>query len=57
MVLDGGIINLTYADGTTGTEEITLATITEADGSEVDMTPEADDYTSYYTLSKTLKIT
>ena len=30
-------IELTYADGTTGTEPITSATITEADGSTLNM--------------------
>ena len=35
---------------------MTSATITEADGSALDMTPEATDYASDYTLAKTLKI-
>ena len=54
--LAGGKIELTYADGTTGTEPITSATITEADGSTLNMSPNASEYGADYTLSKTLKI-
>ena len=54
--LAGGEIKLTYADGTTGTEPITSATITEADGSTLNMSPNASEYGSDHTLSKTLKI-
>ena len=54
--LAGGEIKLTYADGTTGTEPITSATITEADGSTLNMSPNASEYGSDYTLSKNLKI-
>ena len=54
--LSGGKIELTYADGTTGTEPITSATITEADGSTLNMSPNASEYGADYTLSKTLKI-
>ena len=54
--LSGGKIELTYADGTTGTESITSATITEADGNTLNMSPNASEYGADYTLSKTLKI-
>ena len=54
--LAGGEIELTYADGTTRTEPITLAKITEVDGSTLNMSPNASEYGADYTLSKTLKI-
>ena len=54
--LAGGKIELTYADGTTGTEPITSAKITEVDGSTLNMSPNALEYGADHTLSKTLKI-
>ena len=54
--LAGGEIELTYADGTTRTEPITSAKITEVDGSTLNMSPNASEYGADYTLSKTLKI-
>ena len=54
--LAGGEIELTYADGTTRTEPITSAKITEVDGSTLNMNPNASEYGADYTLSKTLKI-
>ena len=53
--LTGGKIDLVYADGTTGTEPIASATIKEADGSEVNMSPVSYDSTNK--VSKTLVIT
>ena len=53
--LTGGEINLTYEDGTTGKLNISNATITEADGSEVNMSPAVSDYTDNK-VDKTLKI-
>lgn len=53
--LTGGIINLTYANGTTGTEPITADMIKETDGSEVNMNPAT--YDSSNKISKTLVIT
>ncbi len=54
--LAGGEIELTYADGTTRTEPITSAKITEVDGSTLNMSPNTSEYGADYTLSKTLKI-
>ena len=54
--LAGGEIELTYADGTTRTEPITSAKMTEVDGSTLNMSPNASEYGADYTLSKTLKI-
>ena len=54
--LAGGEIELTYADGTTRTEPITSAKITEVDGSTLNMSPNASEYGADYTLGKTLKI-
>ena len=53
--LTGGKIDLVYADGTTGTEPIASATIKEADGSEVNMSPVSYDSTNK--VNKTLVIT
>ena len=55
LILTGGVINLTYADGTLDTEPITSATIKETDGSEVNMSPATYDATNK--ISKTLVIT
>ena len=57
--LSTGIINLSYADTTTGTLPLSNATITETDGTTpVNMTPEASDYDSTaQRYSKTVKIT
>ena len=53
--LTGGVINLTYEDSTTGTLDISNATITESDGSSVNMSPASYDSTNK--VDKTLKIT
>ena len=53
--LTGGVINLTYEDSTTGKLDISNATITESDGSPVDMSPASYDSTNK--VDKTLKIT
>ena len=52
--LTGGEINLTYEDGTTGTLDISKATITESDGSPLNMSPSSYDGTQK--VDKTLKI-
>ena len=52
--LTGGEINLTYEDGTSGTLDINKATITESDGSPVNMSPASYDGTQK--VDKTLKI-
>ena len=52
--LTGGEINLTYEDGTSGTLDISKATITESDGSPVNMSPASYDVTQK--VDKTLKI-
>ena len=53
--LASGTITVTYANGDTLTPAMTMAMITEADGSSVNMSPLASEYTDYE-LSKTLKI-
>ena len=55
LKLDGGVINFTYASGSTATANITTTMITEADGSPVEMSPAAYDSTNK--LDKKLKIT
>ena len=52
--LTGGEINLTYEDGTSGTLDISKATITESDGSPLNMSPASYDGTQK--VDKTLKI-
>ena len=52
--LAGGEINLTYEDGTSGTLDISKATITESDGSPLNMSPASYDGTQK--VDKTLKI-
>ena len=52
--LTGGEINLTYEDGTSGTLDINKATITESDGSPLNMSPASYDGTQK--VDKTLKI-
>ena len=52
--LTGGEINLTYEDGTTGKLDINKATITESDGSPLNMSPASYDGTQK--VDKTLKI-
>ena len=52
--LAGGEINLTYEDGTSGTLDINKATITESDGSPLNMSPASYDGTQK--VDKTLKI-
>ena len=52
--LAGGEINLTYEDGTSGTLDISNATITESDGSPLNMSPASYDGTQK--VDKTLKI-
>ena len=52
--LAGGKINLTYEDGTSGTLDISKATITESDGSPLNMSPASYDGTQK--VDKTLKI-
>ena len=52
--LTGGEINLRYEDGTSGTLDINKATITESDGSPLNMSPASYDGTQK--VDKTLKI-
>ena len=52
--LAGGEINLTYEDGTSGTLDINKATITESDGSPLNMSPAS--YGKEQKVDKTLKI-
>ena len=52
--LTGGEINLTYEDGTSGTLDINKATITESDGSPLNMSPAS--YGKEQKVDKTLKI-
>ena len=52
--LTGGKINLTYEDGTSGTLNISKATITESDGSPLNMSPAS--YGKEQKVDKTLKI-
>ncbi len=52
--LTGGEINLTYEDGTSGTLDISKATITESDGSPLNMSPAS--YGKEQKVDKTLKI-
>ena len=54
--LTGGIINLTYEDTKTGTLPLSNATIEEADGSQVNMSPSATEFGASTTLNKTLVI-
>jgi hypothetical protein len=55
--LSGGSMKLTYASGDVATENLNMATITEADGSTVNMSPSAEEFKSSTTINKTLKIT
>ena len=52
--LTGGEINLTYEDGTSGTLDISKATITESDGSPLNMSPASYDGTQK--VDKTFRI-
>ncbi len=55
--LEAGILTLINADGTETTGEWADVTITEADGSNVNMTPTEDEYkASNHKISKTLKL-
>ncbi|MCI9038768.1 MAG: hypothetical protein HFJ29_02635 [Clostridia bacterium] len=55
--LEAGILTLMNADGTETTGDWSDVTITEADGSNVNMTPTEDEYkASNHKISKTLKL-
>ena len=53
---EGGIITVTNASGTTKTIDLDEATLTETDGSTINMSPAATDYTNN-TLTKNIKVT
>ena len=54
--LTGGKITLTYTDGTTKEEPITLVTITEKDGGALNMNPTISEYGKDNKVSKTLTL-
>ena len=54
--LTGAVVTLTYADTTTGTGNVSDIVVTETDGSALNMSPAATDYTNNK-LTKTVNLT
>lgn len=56
LSLAGLSVDLTFADGTTGTGNLSDIVVTEASGSPLNMSPSAMDFGSNTTLTKTIKL-